>query len=71
MTRPSATKADRQAKYWICDECVALKHPDWKPPRGNITVIKGLCGHCERTDEVTLTPVIDYDRGPGKRQVYD
>lgn len=64
------SKSERQSTYWICDEC-ADKNQDWKPPQGAITVIKGLCGHCERTDEVILIPVIDYDRGPGKRQVYD
>ncbi len=54
---------ERQAKYWICDDCA--KKAKMLPPIGNVTVIKGLCGYCDSTIEVFLTPTIDYDR-PGR-----
>lgn len=55
---------ERKSLYWICDDCAEKK--GMSPPEGNVTVSKGLCGHCDRPDEVFLTPTIDYDR-PGNR----
>lgn len=57
----------RQPKYWICDHCVKTKHPDWVTayPNGGNTVVKGLCGHCEWSDEQFLTPTCDYQK-PGQ-----
>lgn len=55
---------ERKGKYWICDDCAKLK--GWSVLTSVVTVIKGLCGHCDREDEVFLTPVVDYSR-PGKR----
>lgn len=58
----------RQDKYWICDECVKSKYPDWKSayPNGGNTLILGLCGHCDRLDETGLTPIRDFKK-PGER----
>lgn len=50
--------SERQTKYWICADCAdAMK---WVGPTWAVTVIKGLCGFCERDDEVFLTPVVDF-----------
>lgn len=58
---------ERMAKYWICDDCVKAKHPDWVTayPNGGNTLVLALCGHCEREDIAGLTPVVDFKR-PGK-----
>ena len=53
-------KSGRVVLYWICDEC-AMKR-DWTCDKTGITVIKGLCGHCENTSEVMLTPTRDFDK---------
>lgn len=54
----------RESTYWICDDCVKSKHPDWKTayPFGGNTMVLGLCGHCTRTDETGLTPTCDFKR---------
>lgn len=62
--RSGVNKAERASKYWICKDCASKK--GWHLPDHNITVIIGLCGHCSRKDEVTLTPQCDFV-GPGKR----
>lgn len=59
---------EREEKYWICDDCA--KKRGWKCEQNGITVIYGLCGHCERTDETMLIPTCDYN-GPGKRAIWD
>lgn len=59
----------RSAKYWICDECAKKK--GWKPVDWAVTIIKGLCGYCERTDETFLTPTVDFHKGGGKEPIFD
>lgn len=50
--------SERKDKYWICKDCADKKK--WTPPNYNVTVIKGLCGWCEREDEAMLIPVVDF-----------
>ena len=59
---------ERESKYWICSECAEKK--GWTGPDGAVTCIAGLCGHCDRPDQVTLTPVVDFS-GPGKTPIWD
>lgn len=54
-------KKERQGKYWICSECAKTKA--WVPPEGVVTLMLGLCGYCDREDETTLTPIVDFKRG--------
>lgn len=63
----------RTPLYWICDDCVRTKHSEWKSayPNGGNTGIVGLCGHCERTDEATLTPTCDFIKLGQKFHVWD
>lgn len=49
---------ERKGKYWMCLECAKKKK--WKAPEHNVTIIKGLCGHCDREDETTLIPTRDF-----------
>lgn len=63
-------KTKRVSKYWICDTCVARKHPDWIYPHWPVTVTSGLCGHCRCKDEVILTPIVDFGR-QGKEPMWD
>jgi hypothetical protein len=62
----------RVPKYWICDDCVKRKHPDWASgyPYGGNTVTLGLCGHCRTKVQKWLTPVCDYKK-PGKNLSWD
>lgn len=60
---------ERTGKYWICSECAEKN--EWKFPKWGVTCISGLCGHCDRPDETTLIPIVDFDRGPGKRPIWD
>lgn len=59
---------ERVDKYFICESCAKKK--GWKLPGHAITVIHGLCGHCNRQDEATLIPEVDFI-GPGKRAIWD
>jgi hypothetical protein len=58
----------RQSTYWICGNCAEEKK--WEPPQWPVTVIKGLCGHCDREDEVYLVPTCDCTKN-GKPGVWD
>lgn len=60
----------RISKYWICSACVHTKHPDWGKINYPVTCTSGLCGHCRRKDETSLTPVCDYPK-PGHRVIWD
>lgn len=63
-------EGERTPKYWICYDCADKKQ--WKIPAGACnTVISGLCGHCDREDEVTLTPTCDFYGPNGKRAIWD
>lgn len=53
----------RKSKYWICEDCAEKKK--LIPPDRGVTIIVGLCGHCDCPISTTLTPIIDY-RHPGK-----
>lgn len=63
------SKEERTAKYWICDECADKRK--WIGPKYAVTCIRGLCGHCERPDETTLTPMCDFDKRDGRAVVWD
>lgn len=66
MKKLETLKPDgRTSKDLICDTCAKAK--GWKPTDSCVTVIKGLCGHCEREDETLLTPTCDFKQ-PGKRE---
>lgn len=67
MTRP-LNEGERVSKYWICNDCAKAKK--WTAPQWAVTVLKGLCGWCDRKDESTLTPVVDFN-GPGKEAQWD
>lgn len=58
----------RASKYWICGACADEKQ--WMAPEWGVTAISGLCGHCDRVDETSLVPVIDFS-GPGKKAIWD
>lgn len=62
---------ERIEKYWICQDCVKTKYPRWKYPAWPVTVVQGLCGHCEREDECMLIPVVDFIKEDGKDPVWD
>jgi hypothetical protein len=59
---------ERIERYWTCSECAKAK--GWIPPSWPVTCISGLCGWCDRDDEVTLTPIVDFKRG-SKDAVWD
>lgn len=61
-------KKKRTDKYWICMRCARAK--EWAGPHGCVTARVGLCGHCNRNDEVSLIPVMDFDR-PGQPAWFD
>jgi hypothetical protein len=60
---------ERADKYWICDECA--ERLGWKDPAQGVTVIRGLCGHCDRKDETFLTPTSDFTKPGQKFKVWD
>lgn len=62
-------KKPRQDKYWICGDCADSRK--WTRTDSNITVIKGLCGHCKREDRVTLIPVVDFNTPKGSVPIWD
>lgn len=53
---------EREGKYWICSDCAKAK--GWKSayPNGGNTVIRGMCGHCDRKDETFLIPTRDFKK---------
>lgn len=55
------SKPKRVEKYWICSECAKSK--GWISPSWAVTCISGLCGYCNRKDETTLIPIVDFKRG--------
>lgn len=57
----------RTDKYWICDDCA--KKLKWEFPGDGITVIRGLCGYCDREDETFLTPTCDFTKPEQKVKV--
>jgi hypothetical protein len=59
MKRRSVTEG-RAGPYWICDACAKSK--GWTAPDGGNTIIRGLCGHCDRKDETFLTPIRDFKK---------
>lgn len=50
----------RTDTYWICDDCAAERN--WEHYKTGNTVIAGYCGHCDRQDEVKLTPMRDFKK---------
>lgn len=59
-----------RSKYWMCGECAKkrwLIRPDFA-----VTVILGVCGHCNSETEAFLTPVCDFvDPKSEDQQVLD
>lgn len=67
--RKAALKG-RTSPYWICEICAALNN--WVLPKDyRVTVIEGLCGHCDRKDKTTLIPCYDFNGPNGKKAVWD
>jgi len=62
---------ERVDKYWLCDDCAKAKGAVTPKGQGAITVRKGLCGHCDRKDEVCLTPEVDFDWPDGRKAWFD
>lgn len=61
---------NRESLYYICSECAENKK--LKMVNTIHTVIKGLCGYCDREDVTYLTPVSDYDNPEtGEKAVWD
>lgn len=57
----------RTAKYWLCDNCAESQDLVTRYPDGCNTIIKGLCGHCSRSDDTWLTPIVDFKHKNDKR----
>lgn len=60
MTPPPADSPalERTEKYWICEDCATAK--GWSCEGQGITMIRGLCGWCDRVDENFLIPTRDF-----------
>lgn len=59
---------EREAPWWLCNECADRRGLEVKKELN--TVIKGLCGNCEREDETFLTPLEDFrKKQDGSRDV--
>lgn len=56
---------DERLEGFICDECVEKRKLVTRYPTGGNTITRGLCGYCDRKDEVFLTPIVDF-KGHGK-----
>jgi hypothetical protein len=61
---------NKTSKYWICDSCAKEKNlifPKWPG-----TCTSGRCAHCNSKEEVSLTPVCDFeDPKSGRKPVWD
>jgi hypothetical protein len=62
-------KKKRADEYWYCGHCA--EKLNWKAPEYPVTVIRGLCGHCDRSDVTFLTPERDFTKPGQKFKVWD
>lgn len=67
MSKKKAKK-ERTSKYWICPDCANKK--GWTCD-GVVTCVIGLCGWCDNTNEVTLTPHVDFYKPDGSVPIFD